>query len=128
MSVENVKKFYTALSQDEALQKEFVELAKKYQGQPMDETKAMSLMEQEVLPVAKQKGYSFSIADVNAYGEEMKHADLNRELSDLELQAVTGGGTYTGFCILAGVITHTWDKGQYTSFTAAFCMGPGQPL
>ena len=58
MSVENVKKFYTALSQDEALQKEFVELAKKYQGQPMDETKAMSLMEQEVLPVAKQRGYS----------------------------------------------------------------------
>ena len=49
MSIENVKKFYEAVSQDEALKQKFVELAQKYQGQPMDETKSMEIMEREGL-------------------------------------------------------------------------------
>jgi len=36
VSVENVKKFYEALSQDEAMKQKFMELSQKYQGQQMD--------------------------------------------------------------------------------------------
>lgn len=128
MSVENVKKFYEAVAQDSALKQKFVELSRKYQGQPMDEAKAIAIMEQETLPIAKQMGFSFSMEELKAYGIESEQKNTNRELSDTELATVAGGGNYTGFCILAGIITHTWDNGQYTSFTAAFCMGPGQPL
>jgi len=99
MSVENVKKFYEAVSQDEAMKQKFVKLSQKYQGQPMDEAKAYTIMEQEGLPMAKQMGYSFSMDDLKAYGEELKQADMKRELNDEEMQAVTGGVTS---CILRG--------------------------
>ena len=99
MSVENAKKFYEALSQDEAMKQKFVELSQKYQGQQMDEAKAMATMEQEALPLAKQLGYEFSLDELKAYGEEMQQADMNRELSDSELEAVTGGGY---FCLIGG--------------------------
>ncbi len=117
MSVENVKKFYEELSQDGSLKQKFVELSRKYQGQPMDEAKAMSLMEQELLPMAKQMGYSFTIDDLKAFGEEMKQENINRELSDAELAAVAGsdgtqlvcafigvgdGAGASGFCLLVG--------------------------
>ena len=107
MSVENVKKFYEAVSQDEALKQKFVELSQKYQGQPMDEAKGMSLMEQEVLPLAKQVGYSFSIDDLKTYEVEMQQAKMNCELSDEEMEAVTGGGEWLNFCIVAGVDGNT---------------------
>ena len=104
MSVENVKKFYEVLSQDETLKQKFVELSRKYQGQPMDEAKMQSIAEQEVLTLAAQMGYPFTMDDLNAYGEEMKRAHMNRELNDEELQAVTGGGTTgTHECCIIGV-------------------------
>ena len=115
MSVENVKKFYEAVSQDEAMQQKFMELSQKYQGQQMDEGQAMSVMEQEGLPMAAQMGYSFTMGELKAYGEEMKQAKMNCELSEEELQAVTGGGMLIcaligiassggeGFCFLFGI-------------------------
>ena len=36
-------------------------------------------------------GYSFSMDDLKAYGEEMQQAKMNCELCDEELQAVSGG-------------------------------------
>jgi len=102
MSVENVKKFYEAVSQDEALKQKFMELSQKYQGQPMDEAKGMSILEQETLPLAAQMGYSFTLDDLNAYGEEMKQTKMNCELSDTELEAVTGGVSFACFIIGAG--------------------------
>jgi bacteriocin-like protein len=116
MSVENVKKFYEAVSQDETLKQKFVELSQKHKGQPMDEAKAMSVMEQEALPIAAQMGYSFTMGDLKAYEVEMQQAKMNRELSDEEMQAVTGGnggvvqcpligvgsGDISGFCFIGG--------------------------
>ena len=99
MSTENAKKFYEAVAQDEAMKQKFVELSQKYQGQPMDEAKSISLMEQEALPIAAQMGYSFTMDDLKAYGEEMQQANMNRELSDSELEAVAGG---VFFCTLQG--------------------------
>ena len=116
MSVENVKKFYEAVSQDETLKQKFVELSQKYQGQQMDEAKGMSIFEQEALPLASQLGYSFSMDDLKAYGEEMKQADMNRELSDEEMEAVTGGVKGLGLCIILGVANGDYD---------GFCFGVG---
>jgi hypothetical protein len=116
MPVENVKKFYEAVSQDDSLKQKFVELSQKYQGQTMDEAKAMMLTEQELLPMAKQMGYLFTMDDLKAFGEDMKQAKMNRELSDEEMQAVVGGnggvvqcpligvgsGDISGFCFIGG--------------------------
>jgi len=99
MSVENVKKFYECVAQDEAVKQKFTELAQKYQGEALDADKVAVVFEQEVLPLAAQTGYSFSLDDLKAYGEELKQADMKRELSDEEMQAVTGGVTS---CILRG--------------------------
>ena len=101
MSVENVKKFYEAVSQDESLKQKFVELSRKYQGQEMDEATARALTVQEVLPLAAQMGYSFSMDDLKTYDVDMKQANINRELSDAELEAVTGG-IFACFIIGAG--------------------------
>ncbi len=92
MSVENVKKFYEAVSRDESMKQKFVELSRKYQGQQMDEANAMAVTEQEVLPFAQQMGYSFAMNDLKSYDEEIKQAKMNSELSDDELVAVSGGG------------------------------------
>ena len=118
MSIESVKKFYEVLSQDESLKQKFMELSQKYQNQPMEEAKYMSIMEKEALPLAAQMGYSFTMDDLKSYGEEMKQADMNRELSDEEMQAVVGGagdlcvilgvpanGT-SGFCLMVGYLTY----------------------
>lgn len=112
MSVENVKMFYEAVSKDEDLKQKFVELSQKYQGQPMDEAKATSLMEQEALPLAKQMGYSFTMHDLKTYEQDMKQAKNGCEVSDEEMQAVVGGhmmcwmignGTTGGFCLIFGL-------------------------
>ena len=112
MSVENAKKFYEALSQDESLKQKFVELSQKYQGQPMDEANMKLITEEKVLPLAAQMGYSFSMDDLKAYGEDMQQAKMNCELSDEELQAVAGGfiacfiigaGNQGGACVGFGV-------------------------
>ena len=112
MSVETVKKFYEALAQDKALQQKVAELSQKYQGQTMDEAKTISVMEQEALPLAKQMGYSFSMEDLKAYETEMQQAKMDCELSDEEMQAVTGGiftcyvvgvGDRGGGCFLVGI-------------------------
>ena len=101
MSVENVKMFYEAVSQDEALKQKFAQLAQKYQGQPMDEVRALSLMEQEVLPLAAQLGYSFTIDDVKSYELAMQQVKNGCEMSDAEMEAVTGGG-WIRFCTFFG--------------------------
>ncbi len=93
MSVENVKKFYEAVTRDEALKQKFVELSQKYQCQPMDEAKFLSLAGQELLPIAKQSGYEFTLDDLHAFGEKQNAVHMNCELSDEELQAVVGGTT-----------------------------------
>ena len=112
MSIENVKKFYEAVSNDESLKQKFVELSQKYQGQLMDEVRALSIMEQEALPLAAQMGYSFTIDDVKSYELAMQQAKTGCEMSDEELQAVSGGtfvciligaGDQGGFCVVYGM-------------------------
>ena len=101
MSVENVKKFYEALVQDKMIQQRFNELNQKYQGVTVDATKADAILEQDLLPLAKELGYEFTLAEIKAYGEEMKQAHMPQELSDAELQAVAGGGASL-ICVALG--------------------------
>ena len=122
MSIENVKKFYEAVSQDESLKQMFVKLSKKYHGQPMDEVKAMSVMEQEGLPMAAQMGYSFTMDDLKAYEIEMQQANMNCALSDEEMQAVTGGNASAAICLFCGLVAI--DKTGWSSYTSGgdFCL------
>lgn len=116
MSTENVKKFYDAVSKDEALKQKFVELSRKYQGQQMDEAKVMTLIEQEALPLAAQMGYSFTMDDLKSYGEEMKPANMNCEMSDTEMEAVTGGQGLN-FCIFVGL-----DFDSKSVYSQVYCL------
>ena len=127
MSVENVKKFYEAVSNDASLKQKFVELSQKYQGQPMDEVKALSIMELEALPLAAQMGYSFTIDDVKSYELAMQQAKNGCEMSDAEMEAVTGGGnTYTGFCLVFGYLHYENGMGYSSDiWSGGWCVGPG---
>ncbi len=134
MSTENVKKFYEAVSQDEALKQKFVELSQKYQGQQMDKEKMKLITEEEVLPIAKEMGYSFTMDDFNSYGKEIQQMNMNCELSDTEMQAVAGGSSRSGFCILIGFAHTSWEcslsssNGSYDDWMTGFCVGPGTTI
>ena len=92
MSVENVKKFYEALVQDKMIQQRFNELNQKYQGMAMDAAKADAIMEQDLLPLAKELGYEFTLAEIKIYGDALKQTKMQNELIDEEMEAVAGGG------------------------------------
>ena len=98
------------MSKDESLKQKFVELSQKYQGQPMDEVRALSIMEQEALPLAAQMGYSFTIDDVNSYELEMQKATNGCEMSDAEMEVVTGGG-WIRWCTFFGYDYYIWTSG-----------------
>jgi len=129
MSNENVKKFYEAIRQDEALKQKFMELSQKYQGEPMDEAKRMSVFEKEALPLAALISYSFTVDDLKQYEMETQQANMNRELSDEELEAVTGGdcgscsGIGAGFGSFQMTITCSHNGINFTD--NYFCIGLG---
>lgn len=115
MSIENVKSFYEALSQDELLRQKITELSQKHQGAAMDEAQAAWIFAQEVLPLAAKQGLSFTMEELRQYGTELRQTNNGHELGDAELVAVTGGcdslqcfalgqnlGDYNGFCFLLG--------------------------
>ncbi len=92
MSVENVENFYAAISQDETVKQRFNELNQKYQGVAMNAAKTDAILEQELLPLAKELGFEFTLAEIKAYGEEVQQAKLPCELNDSELEVVSGAG------------------------------------
>ena len=118
MSVETVKKFYDALAKDEALKQKFMDLSKQYQGKPLDEAKVMELAELEFLPLAKQMGYDFSLADLRGYGEQMKQGCQGAELSEEEMKAVAGG-------VFVCVIIGAGDKTDFSRTPIAICVMAG---
>ena len=91
MSVENVGKFYEAVSQDKAMQQKFIDLSRKYKSDTVDEARVDSIVEQDVVPLAKQMGYEFTLDDLRAYGEQARQLHQGAELSEEEMKAVAGG-------------------------------------
>ena len=101
MSVDNVKKFYQAIAADENLRQELSELSRQHTQPGLSEAEVMKAAESVVLPVAARLGLSFTLADLAQYAKEQGGELSDRDLSDDELAAVTGGDT-AGFCVLGG--------------------------
>jgi len=89
--MENVKKFYDALSSDETMR----DRAKALNGEQKDEATVAA----EIVAFAKSEGYDFTAEDLTAFVSTQK-----TELSDEELEAVAGGVYKSGdcFCALGG--------------------------
>ena len=92
--MENVKKFYDALSSDEAMRERAAALNEKY-----GETKpGKAVLAADLISFAKAEGYDFSEKELAEY------ADQPHPIDDDELDAVAGGvkDTTTCACILGG--------------------------
>ena len=99
MSKENVKLFYEALAKDKALQEKSMAIGKKYEGQKLDEKRTQELYQKELVPLAKEAGYNFTLAELQTYAEETQKPAM-REVSEEELAAVAGGAVCV--CVVAG--------------------------
>ena len=90
MSKENVKLFYEALGKDRALQEKSRVIGKKYEGQKLDEAQMQEVCQKELVPLAKEAGYGFTLAELQEYAKDTKKPAM-RELSEDELATVAGG-------------------------------------
>jgi hypothetical protein len=98
------KKNYDAILQDCVLRQKFEEISQGHKGEIIDEAKALSIIEQEVLPLAARMGFFFTMNELQQYGTEMHSSDAGRELNDAEFQVVAGGANMAcvGFGINVG--------------------------
>ena len=135
MSKENVRQFYNRLAEDTAMQERFKEmnarLVEGFNGERPDGNQMDELFRKELLPVAKDAGFEFSLDDLKAYAAEAKETTAGTccmqrdgELADSEIAAVVGGGMTCAcvcggaggvnsekmICIVIGVSTSTVDK------------------
>ena len=92
--MEIIKKFYEALSTDEAMRERAKTLSEKPTS---DEAEAM----ERIIAFAKTEGYSFTVEDLRAFFTSSRA----KELSDEELENVAGGAckdTATCACFVGG--------------------------
>ena len=119
MSVENAKKFYEAVSQDKAMQQKFVDLSRKYQGEPMDEKQLKALVNEEVVPMADKMGFRFTSDDLKQFEREIYQPAADKEMSEAEMQAVSGGNAGS-YCFFAG---YSVDEDEWSpQTTLKFCI------
>ena len=90
MSKENAKLFYEELAKNEALQEKFKVIGKKYEGQTSDEVQMDLIYQNEILPIAKESGFEFTLAEFKEYKQEVTQPQSGK-LSDDELDNVAGG-------------------------------------
>ena len=109
MSVEDVRRFYARLAEDKALMQEVAKagerLKEKFQFKTEEDFEAMGLAEMYALlePIAREAGCSFTLADLESFG-----SSRDRELSESELEAVSGGGVCV--CVIGGGGTRPPDS------------------
>ena len=104
MSKENVRQFYNHLASDIVLQERFKEmnarLVEGFNGEFPDGKHMDEIFQHELLPVAMEAGFEFSLEDLKEYAAEAKETG---ELADLELAAVVGGTEGTAcVCVIGG--------------------------
>ena len=97
MTKENIKAFFEALSQDEALQKALKEKELAYTGAKDDRE---TIVETIVIPVAKAAGYDFTLEELKEFEKGMRPEG---ELDENELESVAGGVEVWGACVVVGV-------------------------
>jgi len=90
MSKENVRLFYEEIFKNETLQERLKSIGSDLKGQKPDEAQMELIYQNEVLPVAKEYGFEFTIAEVKEYVTETNKVKIEA-LSDDELEAVSGG-------------------------------------
>lgn len=80
------------MASDESLRARISNLFQRYQNQTIDETKA-ALIEELFLPLAAEKGFSFSLDEIHTkqYEIDMIKEPENGELSLERLDSVAGG-------------------------------------
>jgi predicted ribosomally synthesized peptide with nif11-like leader len=98
MSKENVKLFYEALARDKALQVKFAGLGKKYEGKKPDEAQTDLIYRNELVPMAKEAGYAFTLAELKEYAAAARKPAM-REITEEELAGVAGGNCA---CVVGG--------------------------
>ena len=103
MSIENLKNFYESIVNDDKIKTKLRELAQQYLDKEINEENRTLFVNKEILPMAAQMGFPFSVDDLRQYELELRQAHMNCELSDAEMEAVTGGVTWNGFCISWGI-------------------------
>ena len=114
MTKENIKAFFEALSQDEALQKALKEKELAYTGAKDDRE---TIVETIVIPVAKAAGYDFTLEELKEFEKGMRPEG---ELNESELESVAGGLTW-GVCVLYGF--GGGDMCVYTGFSLCVIAG-----
>lgn len=89
MAKENVGKFFEAVMADEKKKQKLGEITEKFAGKEVDETQLTPVLEEHVLPMAANMGFSFTLEELRAYRQEQYQA--SGQVSDEELEAVAGG-------------------------------------
>jgi predicted ribosomally synthesized peptide with nif11-like leader len=122
MSKENVKLFYEALGKDKALQEKSRAIGKKYEGQKQDDVQSNLIYQEELVPLAKEAGYDFTLAELKEYAQECEKSGM-REVSEEELAAVAGGKCCV--CALVGVGNIISQGGDPYGDQVCNCIGYG---
>jgi hypothetical protein len=127
MSKENVKKFYEELAKDKVLQAKSRAIGKKYEGQKLDEKQTELIYQKELMPLAREAGYDFTLAELKEYAGQSKKPAM-REVSEEELACVAGGGCG---CVIGGggnldgaACACVFGGGGKNKWTGDVCMCP----
>jgi hypothetical protein len=72
MSKENIKLFYEALARDKSLQEKFKAVGQKYEGQKPGEAQTELIYQKELVPLAREAGYAFTLAELKEYAAATK--------------------------------------------------------
>lgn len=84
--MENVKKFYEALANDETLRGKFETLNEKYKDiKELSPETVDRIIVECIVPMAKEAGFNFTADEYKAYG------NAPREMNEDELESVAGG-------------------------------------
>ena len=115
MSKENIKLFNEKLGSDATLQGKLKAINDKHGNKTLEGEEFDAIYENEIIPLAKESGFDFTLADVKEYIEVLGQSKTG-QLSDDELNAVSGGQACA--CVITGV-----GKGSVGSCT---CVIGGQ--
>ena len=127
--MENIKKFYDALSNDKAMQERAMALVKKGDktekttppfGHPSKEGNNEAAAKAAIVAFAKAEGFNFTEAELEAFAEQTK------PLADEALETAVGGNAGCG-CVMAGGGGGT-DENGYTFACACPLVGIGDSL
>lgn len=86
MSREDVKKFYDLVEKDMSLAKELEDLNEKIKVNQTDFNKLRSLVEKEIIPIAKRKNLDFNAEELLTYAN-----DKYMQLTEEDLMDISGG-------------------------------------